>query len=359
MKLIFHFESKNSEEFIISKNKALIGRGSDCDVVLHHDGFSRHHAVIELQGGEFFITDNNSTNGVFIDSKRIPASTRVPLNTFLNLQIASAFQVECIDDSASSMAWSAEEELRFPSAKSHPSKAEKTQNILSEGKPRVRSSSRPQTPTKNSLTDKPLVLIIPVLAIAVFYMFFESHGNPKEGASSDQRPPSQTEAVIISEFAPASSYSDFFQSKSCAAENASWCDAGKLVESKSEGIYADGKNLFVFLDMTDLISQQYSEKFSNHSELTKIELLMLRKVFVSNLIRKFSQQTLFDSLQCTAFIKTGQGPKLKVTTKVSRNLDFNKYDKFTVNGMLDQIINQGNDADYNEISGIYESRGLE
>jgi pSer/pThr/pTyr-binding forkhead associated (FHA) protein len=84
LKLVFHFENDEVEEFSVKKNKVLVGRGSDCDVILSTPGFSRHHALLELVGGEFFVTDLNSTNGVFIDSNRITPSQPVPLKTFAN-----------------------------------------------------------------------------------------------------------------------------------------------------------------------------------------------------------------------------------------------------------------------------------
>lgn len=48
-----------------------IGRDNSCDVVLNHMSVSRVHAIIEHRGNEFIIMDNNSTNGVYINGKRL------------------------------------------------------------------------------------------------------------------------------------------------------------------------------------------------------------------------------------------------------------------------------------------------
>ncbi len=53
------------------KSSITIGRNPTCDVVLDHMSVSRVHAVIENRQGNFFIRDNNSLNGVYINGQRI------------------------------------------------------------------------------------------------------------------------------------------------------------------------------------------------------------------------------------------------------------------------------------------------
>jgi hypothetical protein len=50
---------------------ALIGRGSDCDVVLADAHASRHHARLEVRGGVFVLTDLGSTNGTRVNGHRV------------------------------------------------------------------------------------------------------------------------------------------------------------------------------------------------------------------------------------------------------------------------------------------------
>lgn len=53
-----------------------IGRASDNDIVIDNAGVSAHHAVVNRQGDTFIVEDNNSTNGVFVNGRRV---TRQPL----------------------------------------------------------------------------------------------------------------------------------------------------------------------------------------------------------------------------------------------------------------------------------------
>ena len=55
----------------------VIGRGENCDICLEHIGVSRVHAIITMRNGHFFLSDNNSTNGVIVNGKRISKPCRL------------------------------------------------------------------------------------------------------------------------------------------------------------------------------------------------------------------------------------------------------------------------------------------
>lgn len=51
--------------------KIKIGRGADSDVIINHEKISRLHAIIVPEGNQYRITDQGSTNGVFVNGLRI------------------------------------------------------------------------------------------------------------------------------------------------------------------------------------------------------------------------------------------------------------------------------------------------
>jgi hypothetical protein len=55
----------------------LIGRLSDCTVVVSDGNTSRHHARINRSGTGFVIVDLNSTNGTFVNGERVLADHRL------------------------------------------------------------------------------------------------------------------------------------------------------------------------------------------------------------------------------------------------------------------------------------------
>lgn len=72
-------------EYQMVGHSVTIGRSNKCDLVIAHEGMSRHHCKIEVREGEVYITDLGSINGVFIDGKKIPANSSVPFQTYLHL----------------------------------------------------------------------------------------------------------------------------------------------------------------------------------------------------------------------------------------------------------------------------------
>jgi pSer/pThr/pTyr-binding forkhead associated (FHA) protein len=47
-----------------------IGRKETNDIVIENRTVSSNHAALSFEGGLFYITDNNSTNGTFINDMR-------------------------------------------------------------------------------------------------------------------------------------------------------------------------------------------------------------------------------------------------------------------------------------------------
>jgi pSer/pThr/pTyr-binding forkhead associated (FHA) protein len=62
----------------IKKEKTIIGRADDCDIVIDNLAVSRHHTIIERKEGVFTINDLDSNNGTFVNGQRIVEPT--PLN---------------------------------------------------------------------------------------------------------------------------------------------------------------------------------------------------------------------------------------------------------------------------------------
>ena len=72
-----------------------IGRGSDNDVVLGSKQVSRNHAVLSLLDGQLYVKDLDSSNGTFINDRRIEGNQSSLLQTNDTIGFASfSFQVQ-------------------------------------------------------------------------------------------------------------------------------------------------------------------------------------------------------------------------------------------------------------------------
>ena len=59
----------------IKKRNTTIGRKKNCDIVINNLTISAHHASITNEGGEFYIQDHESTNGVFVNEIKVNKKT--------------------------------------------------------------------------------------------------------------------------------------------------------------------------------------------------------------------------------------------------------------------------------------------
>ena len=88
-------ESKPASYLMFNKKKVelvakiTIGRESDNDVIVDNKLASRHHALIQKIKNAYFIKDEESTNGTFVNGIRIPAGKYVKLNPGDNITIGN------------------------------------------------------------------------------------------------------------------------------------------------------------------------------------------------------------------------------------------------------------------------------
>jgi S1-C subfamily serine protease len=62
----------------VAKERFVIGRDADCDLVLADDDkISRKHAAISIKDGRIVVQDLGSTNGTYVDEERIAAPTQI------------------------------------------------------------------------------------------------------------------------------------------------------------------------------------------------------------------------------------------------------------------------------------------
>ena len=69
-KILIECDGEQSS-FDLTKLVMTIGRNADNDIVINNRTISGRHATLSYEGGFFYITDNNSTNGVFVNDIRI------------------------------------------------------------------------------------------------------------------------------------------------------------------------------------------------------------------------------------------------------------------------------------------------
>ena len=67
----------------------LLGRGTDCQILLPDSAISRRHALIEQRGDQYWLTDLDSRGGTFINDLRLDAKLSVPLGEHDRIRIGA------------------------------------------------------------------------------------------------------------------------------------------------------------------------------------------------------------------------------------------------------------------------------
>jgi pSer/pThr/pTyr-binding forkhead associated (FHA) protein len=70
-KFLLKFNAAVIKEIPITKDSLTVGRKDDNDIVIDNPAVSGHHAKITLAGDTFFVEDLESTNGVFVNEKKV------------------------------------------------------------------------------------------------------------------------------------------------------------------------------------------------------------------------------------------------------------------------------------------------
>lgn len=71
----------NGNQYLLTKDKTMIGRGSGCDIVIDDPGISRKHLEIDITDNGVIARDLGSTNGTYVEGHQVPAATLLDGNT--------------------------------------------------------------------------------------------------------------------------------------------------------------------------------------------------------------------------------------------------------------------------------------
>ncbi|POH67126.1 MULTISPECIES: FHA domain-containing protein FhaB/FipA [Cryobacterium] len=88
-RLVITSGPKAGTEFPLGTEPVTIGRSSDSSLVIRDDYTSTHHARLMLWHDDWMVQDLDSTNGTFLDGKRVAVPTSVPLNATVKIGATS------------------------------------------------------------------------------------------------------------------------------------------------------------------------------------------------------------------------------------------------------------------------------
>ncbi len=91
----------NSEEpliFPLNKPKLTLGSGETCDIIVDAPNISRKHVQILCEGDSFYVVDQGSTNGTFINEERLVPGRRTEFTSFFPVRLGDLVLITLLSD---------------------------------------------------------------------------------------------------------------------------------------------------------------------------------------------------------------------------------------------------------------------
>lgn len=76
LNFLYSITSSEGKQYFI-EDKINVGRGTDSDVMINDKKISRNHATLTVIDGRLQVTDNNSSNGSFVNGKKIASPSNI------------------------------------------------------------------------------------------------------------------------------------------------------------------------------------------------------------------------------------------------------------------------------------------
>lgn len=256
-----------------TQNSVVIGRSSKASFSVVFEGLSRFHAQIDLEDGQFFVTDLESSNGVWLEGERIPVGVKTPFAAFQEIFLGP---VSCQVDESVTMIKS----------------ITKTMSRLWDSTQAVKN--RTMTRVSSKIKTSPLPMrkpkkyganwfqkLLPFLVLAVGVVIYQNQP-PKtletkgdEAAFLDKNVPEKFKSV----------QDEFFKEYSLNSDGIP-LGAEVLVVfggsfSEGEGAFKKGDEVVVFLDSPKRALKSINEKIKNREDqgqMAAINVLMNSKL---------------------------------------------------------------------------------
>lgn len=90
--------SENPESFPIKQSKILIGSSESCDIRISASGISRKHLLITVEDDKYYVTDQGSTNGSYINEERLVPGRLTEFTTFFPVRLGANVSVSLVSE---------------------------------------------------------------------------------------------------------------------------------------------------------------------------------------------------------------------------------------------------------------------
>ena len=98
MRIEVLIDGEEPKIYPLNKSKIVLGSHESCDIILPSKNVSRKHLVITVRDDQFFVSDQGSTNGSFINEQRLVPGSSVEFTSFFPVRLGTDVLVSLLSD---------------------------------------------------------------------------------------------------------------------------------------------------------------------------------------------------------------------------------------------------------------------
>lgn len=255
--------------------KITLGTSESCDIVLNADGISRKHITLFNEGDNFYVIDQGSTNGSYINEERLIPGRKTEFTSFFPLRLGDRVLITLLsDDEYVSGPIELPKAIRDNSGiNGREDRSGKTTIIplselgkktekLVQNKIQRKATKRPVSAIKPKPAPKKSFSLVPFLAIsilvsaAVYNLYFmepeiyDAIPEPQPVVESHEAPkPVVSELISERDLTPKENYSKIFNDMKCATDTEKiLCDYFPGARGGMFGVTQIGLTFHVLID---------------------------------------------------------------------------------------------------------------
>lgn len=98
MKIEVAIEGREPYSHPLNKEKTVIGSGDESDLVLKIKGISRKHVIVIMEEDRFYVTDQGSAGGTFINEEQLVPGQRAEFTSFFPIRLGEYVTLSLLSD---------------------------------------------------------------------------------------------------------------------------------------------------------------------------------------------------------------------------------------------------------------------
>lgn len=207
MRIEIMVENEDYQIFPLNKPKITIGSQDNCDIVLQVDGVSRKHLVLTCENDKFFVVDQGSTNGTFINEERLVPGRVFEFTSFFPMRLGDKVLITLLSEEDESDLQSSLSEYNESTSESETSEATraislkdlhsaKTETLVKKRQESVIRRNTQQRVPKKQISDKSRMRLLSVVSVVIVSGAFALSYLSKDEETPVEKPVYKVQKVV-------------------------------------------------------------------------------------------------------------------------------------------------------------------